>query len=77
MNEYLERADEQQDEEQLKTGSKSPQSAIPSKKTLETNGPVKDKDYKVLHKDGSLATDLPDKEGEGSGALEGTVGLGT
>jgi hypothetical protein len=43
--------------------------------SIEKRGPVKDKNYKVLHKDGSFA-DLPDKEGEGSGALDGTVGRG-
>jgi hypothetical protein len=38
--------------------------------------PNKDKDYKVLHNDGSLA-DLPDNDVPGAGALDGTVGLGT
>jgi hypothetical protein len=44
------------------------------KNTLETKGPAK-KERTVLHKDGSFA-DLPDKEGKGSGALDGTVGRG-
>ena len=38
--------------------------------------PDKDRDYKVLHNDGSFA-DLRDKGAPGDGALEGTVGLGT
>jgi hypothetical protein len=41
-----------------------------------SQAPNKDKDYKVLHKDGSLA-DLPDQDVPGAGALDGTVGLGT
>lgn len=47
------------------------------KGNLESEGPNKDQDFKVLHKDGSLSEDLPDKESAGSGALEGTVGRGT
>ena len=38
--------------------------------------PNKKKNYKVLHKNGSLA-DLPDSTTPGRGALDGTVGLGT
>lgn len=38
--------------------------------------PNTDRDYKVLHKDGSLG-DLPDNDVPGAGALDGTVGLGT
>lgn len=43
---------------------------------LEKNGPDKSKDFKILHKDGSLG-DLPDQQVPGGGALDGTVGLGT
>ena len=45
------------------------------KGSLETNGPNKDIPFNVLNQDGSLA-DLPDQNVEGSGALDGTVGLG-
>lgn len=46
------------------------------KRSLENSGPDKSKDFKVLHKDGSLG-DLKDQDVPGGGALEGTVGLGT
>jgi hypothetical protein len=56
--------------------NRSGSSAGNNGKKLETKGPAKDKDFKVLNKDGSLADDLPGKGSAGSGALEGTVGLG-
>lgn len=50
---------------------------------LERKGPstknkdnIKGNNPKVLHKDGSLA-DMPYNNNPGSGALEGTVGIGT
>jgi hypothetical protein len=75
MTEYLDPADEQDDKQISKNTNSRPELSGPKKKTLETKGPVKDKNYKVLHNDGSLG-ELPDKEGEGSGALDGTVGRG-
>ena len=76
MSEYLDPEDEVQDKNKTEksgnpSGDKKPGSP------LEKKGPVKDKDYKVLHKDGSLADDLPYNNEPGGGALEGTVGLGT
>lgn len=75
MTDYLDRADEQDDEQINKNMTGRPELSGQKEKKLETKGPVKDKDYKVLHKDGSFG-ELPDKEGEGCGALDGTVGLG-
>lgn len=76
MTDYLDRADDEQDDEQInKDRNSRPELSGQKEKKLETKGPEKDKDYKVLHKDGSFG-ELPDKEGEGSGALDGTVGLG-
>jgi len=46
-----------------------------SEKTVNTTG-KKDKNFNVLHKDGSLA-DLPKGSYPGQGANEGSVGLGT
>lgn len=46
-------------------------------KSLETEGPNKTKPFNVLNQDGSLADDLPNGTADGSGALDGTVGLGT
>lgn len=69
MSEYLDAADEMQDNNKRNNHAGK-------KATIETKGPAKDRNTKVLHKDGSLA-DLPPKEGEGSGALDGTVGLRT
>jgi hypothetical protein len=56
----------------------SPKSTVidKGKNTIETRGPVKNKNNKVLHSDGSLA-DLPDQDVAGAGALDGTVGLGS
>jgi len=68
MSEYLDPADEMQDDDKQKNNN--------GKATVETKGPVKDRNTKVLHKDGSLA-DLPSKETKGSGALDGMVGKGT
>lgn len=76
MNEYLDPEDEVQDKNKTEK-SESPSGSKKSERTLEKKGPVKDKDYKVLHKDGSLADDLPYNNEPGGGALEGTVGLGT
>ena len=47
-----------------------------NKGSLETNGPNKNQNFKVLNPDGSIA-DLPDEDVPGKGALDGTVGLGT
>jgi len=44
--------------------------------TKNNQAPDKERNYKVLGKDGSLA-DLPDENVAGKGALDGTVGLGT
>ena len=59
----------------LKPGNNRRTSAKQAKSTLETQGPNKETKNKVLHTDGSFA-DLPEKEGKGSGALDGTVGRG-
>jgi len=48
-------------------------SAGQRRNTLEINGRAKNKNPKILHRDGSLA-DLPGKEGSGSGALDGMAG---
>ena len=45
------------------------------KKEKGSNAPNKKGHFKVLHPDGSLA-DLPYNNNPGSGALEGTVGIG-
>jgi len=77
MTDYLDDKDEMQDDSQLRRMPNPDNSSGQRKKdSLETKGPDKEKAGKVLHKDGSFG-ELPDREGEGSGALEGTVGLGT
>ncbi|MBS1526036.1 MAG: hypothetical protein JST19_10335 [Bacteroidetes bacterium] len=77
MNEYLNPADEQESEK-INNDVPGPDKQDKHQKgTLETEGPDKDRDYKVLHKDGSLADRLPDEEAAGSGALDGMVGRGT
>jgi len=76
MSEYLDPEDEVQDKNKTEKSDKS-SSAEKHSGSLEKKGPVKDKDYKVLHKDGSLADDLPYNNEPGGGALEGTVGIGT
>jgi len=76
MSEYLDPEDEVQDKNKTEKSDKS-SSAKKLGGSLEKKGPVKDKDYKVLHKDGSLADDLPYNNEPGGGALEGTVGIGT
>ena len=68
MSEYLDPADEMLDDDKQKNNNR--------KATVETKGPAKNRNTKVLHKDGSLA-DLPSKETKGSGALDGMVGKGT
>lgn len=75
MTDYLDRADEQDDGQINKNTNSRPEPSGQKKKKLETDGPEKDKDYKVLHNDGSFG-ELPPKEGDGSGALDGTVGRG-
>jgi hypothetical protein len=70
MSEYLDTADEMQNNNDRKNYQAN------KKATIETKGPAKDNKTKVLHKDGSFA-DLPPKESTGSGALDGTVGRGT
>jgi hypothetical protein len=75
MTDYLERSDEQDDENMNKNTKSRSHLSDQKEKNLETDGPEKDKRYKVLHNDGSFA-ELPPKEGEGSGALDGTVGRG-
>lgn len=75
MTDYLERSDEQDEENKNRNIKSRPETSGQKKKNLETDGPEKDKDYKVLNNDGSLA-ELPPKEGQGSGALDGTVGRG-
>ena len=76
MSEYLDPEDEVQDKNKTEKSDKS-SSTRRSGGTLEKKGPLKDKIYKVLPKDGSLADDLPYNNQPGGGALEGTVGLGT
>ena len=78
ISEYLDPEDELKENysETEKNIRKGDPSETKKRNSLEKTGPVKDKDFKVLHKDGTFA-DLPDKEGEGSGALDGTVGLGS
>ena len=76
MSEYLDPEDEVQDKNKTEK-SETPSGNKKSGGSLEKKGPVKDKDYKVLHKDGSLADDLPYNTEPGGGALEGTVGIGT
>jgi hypothetical protein len=78
MSEYLDPADEQDDRSSERIQNTHKDAARNKKKaTIETKGPVKSRKYKVLHPDGSLADDLPDKEATGSGALDGVVGRGT
>lgn len=74
MSEYLDPEDEHIDDLSKKDHSTSKGH---KKGKLESSGPNKDQDFKVLHKDGSLSENLPGKEAAGSGALEGTVGRGT
>jgi len=76
MSEYLDPEDEVQDKNKTEKSDKSSGIKKPAD-SLERKGPLKDKNYKVLPKDGSLADDLPYKNQPGGGALEGTVGLGT
>jgi hypothetical protein len=76
MSEYLDPGNEVQDKNKT-WKSNNPSANKKSGGSLEKNGPNKDKDYKVLHKDGSLADDLPYNNQPGGGALEGTVGIGT
>ena len=75
MNKYLDPEDEAQDKRKVGKSDKPSGNKKPGG-SLEKNGPVKDKDYKVLHKDGSFA-DSPYNNEPGGGALEGTVGSGT
>lgn len=74
-SEYLDPEDEALNAERDHNRSK--------KGDLERKGPstknkdsIKGKNPKVLHKDGSLA-DMPYNNNPGSGALEGTIGIGT
>jgi hypothetical protein len=76
MSEYLDPEDEVQEKNKSEKTDK-PSENKKSDGDLEKKGPVKDKDYKVLHEDGSLADDLPYNNEPGGGALEGTVGIGT
>jgi hypothetical protein len=76
MTEYLDDTDGKWDDDQLR-GKPQPGNLSNERRkgSLESKGPARDKAGKVLHKDGSLG-ELPDKEGKGSGALDGTVGRG-
>ena len=77
MTEYLDDKDEKWGDDELRRKTQPGNSSKERKKgSLETKGPAKEKAGNVLHKDGSFGK-LPGKEAEGSGALEGTVGLGT
>lgn len=76
MSKYLDPEDEVQEKNKTEKSEKPSGNKKPGG-SLEKKGPVKDKDYKVLHKDGSLADDLPYNNQPGGGALEGTVGIGT
>lgn len=70
-SEYLDPEDERPEAtEDEKSGAKQ-------NKRLESKGPRKDKKFKVLHQDGSLADNIPYNNEPGGGALEGTVGIGT
>lgn len=75
MSEYWDPGDEQFDDPSATEPDTS--SEENKKGNLESEGPNKDQDFKVLHKDGSLSEGLPSKEAAGSGALDGTVGRGT
>ena len=70
MTEYLDPADEQDDNEK-KTEELAAKGSVHSSKRAS----AKKRNFKVLHEDGSLA-DLPGKEAKGSGALDGMVGRG-
>ena len=74
MNEYLDPEDSVRDNNKSEKGNNS--TANQKKGSIEKRGPKKDKNFKVLNKDGSLA-DLPYNNQPGGGALEGTVGIGT
>jgi len=76
MSEYLDPEDEVQEKNKTEKSEK-PSDNKNVGDSLEKKGPVKDKNHKVLHKDGSLADDLPYNNEPGGGALEGTVGIGT
>jgi|GEM_PF-6049189 len=65
--------DQGSNNKEQREGNANPQANNEEEKKLHL-APNKDRDYKVLHKDGSLA-DLH-QGAEGRGALEGTVGLG-
>jgi hypothetical protein len=73
ITEYLE-SDNNQDNDQ---SNKNDNPAAGQKKNAigKSEESNKKKHFNVLHKDGSLA-DLPDKNVAGTGALDGTVGLG-
>lgn len=75
MSEYLDPEDELFENERKQQAQKEKeQSPGKHKDTLETRGPARDKNFKVLHSDGGLAHHLPDTGTEGSGAQEGTIG---
>lgn len=74
-SEYLDPADERQGNDrnnQTKKGNLERKGPATAKKGATNSG----KKNKVLHDDGSLA-DLPYNNNPGSGALEGTVGIGS
>lgn len=77
ISEYLE-PDKKQDNDQSEKKQDTHNDSLTDQKrrTIETKGPVRNKKFKVLHEDGSFA-DLPDRDVPGTGALDGTVGLGT
>lgn len=71
---YLDPEDEPGDKNQSEKSNEP--SAAKKAGTIEKRGPKKNKNFKVLHKDGSLP-DHPYNNEPGGGALEGTVGIGT
>ncbi|HVV54847.1 MAG TPA: hypothetical protein VHC47_05965 [Mucilaginibacter sp.] len=73
MSEYLDPEDESFEDNQTQQTHKD-SSPRKHKDTLETRGPARDKNFKVLRSDGGLAHHLPDAKTEGSGAQEGTIG---
>lgn len=74
MNECLDPEDDLRDNKSEKRDNSGARQKTGT--DLEKKGPKKDKNFKVLHEDGSLP-DHPYNNEPGGGALEGTVGIGT
>lgn len=74
ISEYPHPQDDSRDDKSERKNNSNASGKVGS--DLERKGPKKDKDFKVLHQDGSLP-DHPYNNEPGGGALEGTVGIGT